>query len=395
VKNIAVKLPNVKEDEKQKLSQSDDQIKFLFDTPFQPGQKNWIDIAVNFLYNILKFTTFYVIKIKKTGKKYRIPRAKRGNIGHAYREQKRLEQIQWAIDKSVKTKGIDHGHLETNTLFLTLTHPYNPTDLKSIENSWRYMQKDVPKFVKTFKNKKAVKLFGNLFGYVGCPEAHELGGCHFHLALIFDKPILCTKMYSEIEKKDVWRVSDEARAFIGEKWSWNFDIRGSDTAAIAGYLTKELGKANHVEGAVRRWLERRKTSKLPVTDEEKGQYINDVKKIWAYFFAIKNGIRLLHVSKSIPRLDRIHHKSQDKEEQEEKTDKKEDEEVETLIINPVAAASCPEFLPFGGEIKVGDSDFFITDKWFEGIDLPVGMVKFKGTIGDLQKKKKKSIEDTS
>lgn len=385
LKDITEKEPSVNERKNKSVTQT---------------QKPWLDIAVNFLYSILKNTTFFIIKMKKTGKKYRIPRAKRGNIGHAHREQNRLQQIQWVIDNLIKTREIDPYHIETNTLFVTLTCQYDPSSLLSIENSWHNVKNELPKFIKKFKNKASVALFGNLVGYVVCFEAHELGGCHAHIAMIFDKPILCTRMNSGTEQKDVWRVPGENRDLINKYWTWNTDIRGSDTSAIAGYLTKELGKANHVEGAVRRWMSRRDTGKLPVTDEEIAQYKNDVKKIWAYYFAIKLNMRLLHVSKSIPRLDKIHHKSQDDEEaQEEVKTEGKDEVEEIIIVSPVISSSQATLLPYGGEVKPEDRDVFLIDDWFEGIRCPPRLIRFKGTIGEWQKKmnenriKKKKVKN--
>ena len=124
------------------------------------------------------------------------------------------------------------------------------------------------------------------------------------MVLVVREPIHCTR-----DEKGVLRLPDTYRNYIRETWGENIDVRGSDSTAIAGYLTKELGKVNHVEDAIKRSRMGQETA-------------SDRKKIWAYYWADVLGIRLLRVSRSI---------KVDPEEEEENPD---DGRLDNLSDNP-------------------------------------------------------------
>jgi len=245
----------------------------------------------------------------------------RGNKSYAYYQSERLENIQRAIDKDKIVEGN-----RTNILFLTLTHEYNPENFESIKESWQIVPERLPKF--TRKIKKIV----NLKHYVEVLEAHEQGGCHAHAAIVLNQPITCQKI------NGILRVPDSVRDKIRAAWGENIDVRGADSSAIAGYLTKELGKSNHVEDAIKRARKGEETA-------------SDRKKLWAYYWADVLGIRLLRVSKSLPKVELDEDDPERLDYDCDKSTDEPDEIIEIVKLDKKSAFKIPGFEPWTGEIS--------------------------------------------
>ena len=256
-----------------------------------------LENPINHLFKKLHAVQFCKLVRYASGRVLRVPANMRGNKVYAWYQSIRMNQIQTEIDKVAKIEG-DY----TNVIFLTLTHEYNKKSIESILDSWQVVPARLTKFL------RKLKTFFRLIHYVGVLEAHEGGGCHAHVVLVTREPIHCTR-----DGKGVLRLPDSYRDKIKEYWTENVDVRGSDSTAIAGYLTKELGKVNHVEEAIKRASKGQETA-------------SDRKKIWAYYWADVLGIRLLRVSRSI---------KVDPEEEDENPD---ESRLDNLSDNPTESA---------------------------------------------------------
>lgn len=254
------------------------------------------EIVITHLFRKLNSVQFCKIVRYISGRVLRVPATMRGNKVYAWYQSIRMKQIQEEIDKVAM---ID-GDL-TNILFLTLTHEYQKENEASIRESWEVVPERLTKFLRKLKTKWPIH------HYVAVLEAHEGGGCHAHVVVVLKKPIRCTR-----DDKGVLRCPASYRDLIREIWTENIDLRGSDSTAVAGYLTKELGKVNHVEDAIKR---AKKGEDTP----------SDRKKIWAYYWADVLGIRLLRVSRSI------------KVDPEDERENPEDDRLDNLSDNPTEA----------------------------------------------------------
>lgn len=252
-----------------------------------------LEQPANHLFKKLHAVQFCKLVRYVSGRILRVPANMRGNKVYAWYQSIRMNQIQAEIDKVAKIDG-DY----TNIIFLTLTHQYKKKSLDSIRESWTVVPARLTKFLRKLKS------FFRIVHYVGVLEAHEEGGCHAHVVLVTREPIHCAR-----DSKGVLRLPKTYRDQIRDAWGENVDVRGSDSTAIAGYLTKELGKVNHVEDAIKRARMGQETA-------------SDRKKIWAYYWADVLGIRLLRVSRSI------------KVDPEEEVENPEDDRLDNLSDNP-------------------------------------------------------------
>ena len=190
---------------------------------------NQIENAIAFLKTNLRKNKFF-IKISDESI-IKFSGSKRGNKVYAHKTEQKIKPI---VESLVKNK---------NAYFLTLTHTY---DFKNPVENWSYFNKNVPKFLKKAK----------FNSYIYVYEAHKMGGCHCHL--IVNGEVSINK--------------------IKKLWDGHIKIKKIKSAKIGAYLTKEIGKAGHVETALRNW------------DDNKLRD-NDVKKIWRFYYLLKLKMR--------------------------------------------------------------------------------------------------------
>jgi hypothetical protein len=346
----------------------------------------FIDNIVNTLYEKLSKSAFAVFE-KSDGSIYRSPvMAARGSRKYAMKQYRRLQDIQWRIDQLVKTKPdttetITHikddktvisvpRFIETSALFTTVTKSYDYTNIESIVKCWKDIHGGLPKFCRKFKNKKMIKALDEPTAYVHSMEGHRNGGGHAHVLMLFSNLIRCENRWSEKEQNFVLRVSDETRDEIKRAWNTsvkekaNIDVRGTSTSAIASYLMKELGKANHVEGAVRRWIKRREAGTgideiNSFTGKKKKQFDDDCKKIWAYGHAIASGYNLLQTSRSLPK--EMEMTEEEKKRREERLDYVENNSTKTegdiIKVLYVPAGALQGMQPYCGKVEETDQDY--------------------------------------
>lgn len=232
---------------------------------------SFLEKPLNHLYNRLKNTQYITSYLYSSGKIRHVPATMRGNKVYAWYQARRMEQIQTAIDADKLIKNDS-----TNVFFITLTNKYDSKNWESIKESWLFVPKEYTKFMRKLKKSMSIK------HHIGVFEAHEGGGCHAHIVLVLPEMVKCW-----VDKEGVLRSPEDLNALIKKLWGQNVDVRGARNSGIAGYLTKELGKTNHVEDAIKR---AKKGEETP----------SDRKKIWAYYWADKLNIRLLRVSHSLP-----------------------------------------------------------------------------------------------
>ena len=197
-----------------------------------------LDKAIAFLKGHLRKNKFFV----KIGENEitKFSGSKRGNKVYALRTAIKIDPIIKSLAKSENAK------------FLTLTHTY---DYKNPVESWTYMKKEIPKFVRKCKF--------NAYLYVY--EAHKNGGCHCHL--------IVTGSIDNQKIKQLWNGHIKIKKIISSK--------------IGAYLTKEIGKAGHVESALRNW------------DDKKQLRDNDIKKIWRFYYLLKLKMRGWNCSRNL------------------------------------------------------------------------------------------------
>lgn len=293
------------------------------------------EIVPTHLFLRLRSANFFQFAKHQSGKLRRVPATLRGNKAYAWYQGERMDQIQAEIDKAAKIAG-DH----TNVLFLTLTHGYNPGNMDSIRESWNIVPERLTKFMRKLKTKWPI------VHYVAVLEAHEGGGCHAHVVLVLRDPVKCTR-----DEKGVLRCPDSYRDLVREIWTENIDLRGSDSAAVAGYLTKELGKVNHVEDAIRR---ARKGEDTP----------SDRKKMWAYYWADVLSLRLLRVSRSLPPAYETEGQEADERLDNTSNNSTDDPVIQVITVTRSQVRNWPWFQPWTGEVLPGTEEYEKIDEIF-------------------------------
>jgi hypothetical protein len=245
--------------------------------------------AVQYLYTHFRRAATWRITEHNDGELSKLPSTMRGNKVYAYYQSRRCDDIQDALNSI-----IDFDENTTNSLFITLTTQYKPRDSKSVERSWQAMRKALPTF--------AAKLRRLIAGYVITVEAHRLGGCHAHAQIVLDRQV---EMYED--EKGKYRCADERlRKKIKQKWADSLgvpveqahcDIQAVHDEQAAQYLLKELRKVDSCEEAVKRLKGKTYAGELDQWLLKKK--IKDEKKVLAFYFAIKNKMRMLRTSKSL------------------------------------------------------------------------------------------------
>lgn len=249
---------------------------------------NLVKKASAYLNNHLKKTSWF-LKISSE-KVVRFPMPKRGNKVYAYFMQEKLDAL-------VKTL------TRRPARFITLTLPY---DYEAPEESWRTFRILLPKFF------RRAKFDAYLYVY----EAHEKGGCHVH-AIVNGGPDL----------RELKRI-----------WPGHIKVKVVKSAEVGAYLTKELGKAGHVETAIKRVVAGTATP-------------SDVKKILRLYFLTKLKMRGWGASRNL-KLE-----EPDPEEAFNDLIKSNTNSTDKIIEIPREIVLDPRFLPFTGRLEPG------TDQW--------------------------------
>lgn len=288
---------------------------------------SFLQTPINHLFHRLRSSQFFNLIKYESGKIRRVPATLRGNKAYAWYQGERMEQIQVEIDKAAKIAG-DY----TNILFLTLTHEYDKTNVASIRESWNVVPERLTKFMRKLKTKFPI------LHYVAVLEAHEGGGCHSHVVLVLPEAVHCWK-----DADGNLRLPDTYRDTIAELWTENVDVKGSYSPDVAGYLTKELGKVNHVEDAIKRARKGQETA-------------SDRKKVWAYYWADVLSIRLLRVSRSLPPAYELEGQEPD-ERLDDKSNNPTDTVVQVLTVTRKQVRSWDWFEPWTGEILPGTEEY--------------------------------------
>jgi hypothetical protein len=221
----------------------------------------------------------WIVGCREDGSVFKVPATTRGNQTYAYYQTARVLQIQNSLKN--KTKIADSA---TNALFVTLTQRYNTNSTDEINKTWINTRPALIKF------KAGLRKLG-MIDYAMTLEAHENGGCHAHMIAIFDKTI---KMHAT--KGDKYSVNDiELLYKIKKAWAnalgYNMDSAFVDILAcgdggLTSYIMKELKKTTSCEKAMQR---------VEVNNDKP----EDRKKILAFYFADRNRMRLLYVSKGL------------------------------------------------------------------------------------------------
>jgi hypothetical protein len=245
--------------------------------------------AVQYLYTHFRRAAVWRITEHEDGELTKMPSTMRGNKVYAYYQSIRCGDIQDALDSM-----IEFDNDTTNSLFITLTSQYRPKDAKSVKQSWQAMRKALPAF--------AAKIRRIIVGYVITVEAHRLGGCHAHAQLVLRRPV---GMYED--DKGVYRcANEEIRQKIKQKWADSLgvpiaqahcDIQAVHDEQAARYLLKELKKVDSCEEAVKRL--KGKTYDGELDERQLRKKIKDEKKVLAFYYAIKNKMRMLRTSKNL------------------------------------------------------------------------------------------------
>lgn len=231
------------------------------------------------------------------------PAAKRGNKIYAWVMQRRID----SVVKQLLAMG--------QTYFVTLTHAY---DKSHPEASWKYYQREMPKFVRRLKP--------GAYKYVY--EAHLDGGCHAHLIVA-------------MSHLDVQTIKD--------LWDGHVKVTKVSSVEVGQYLTKELGKQGHVETALKHVAAGTQTDA-------------DIKKINRFYYLTKLKMRGWGCSRNL--------KLEEPEESEtddlikSKTNSTEENESITLEV-PDWIKKKAEFRPWTGTVPPDDPLYPLLRALFE------------------------------
>jgi hypothetical protein len=207
----------------------------------------------------------------------KFPGAVLGNKVYAFRQEERIRAA---------LKFLRSG--EGSCLWLTLTTPYEKNN-KSRKASWEGCQERLQPFLRTLRNI-------GMDAYISVKEAHRNGGCHVHAVIRWseelpyeksgDKYLLCGNR------------GEEVRAAIKEAWGIGWaDVQVVADDRAGEYLVKELGKAGHIEDALRR-------AKRDWRQDGDARFKDrDCKKLWAIYYAARLKIRRVTTSRNLPSVE--------------------------------------------------------------------------------------------
>jgi hypothetical protein len=262
--------------------------------------------SINHLKRNLRKNKFFV---KISGEKLsKFAGAKRGNKVYAYLMEQRINPIV----KSLTANG--------NARFVTLTHAY---EYEAPEKSWSYFRKELPKFIRKAK----------FDAYIYVYEAHEKGGCHVHL-IVNGGPSI-----------------DRLRQI----WDGHIKVKAVESAEVGAYLTKEIGKAGHVETALKHADEGKLTSA-------------DLKKIWRFYYLLTLKMRGWGCSRNL--------QVEEPNEEELPADlinninNATEAEQANIVELPQSIIWNPEFRPYCGPVEPGTPEWDLIMDFLELHPLP-------------------------
>jgi len=200
------------------------------------------------------------------GSIYTFPGALSGNRVYAARQMERVENALGDMNLS-----------EGNCLWVTLTAHYEK-NIPGVLKSWKENQAELPKFL------RALRKLG-FKSYIWVRESHLDGGCHTHI--ILKRPGKPFKFFKDKKNPHILRLLDGAlREKIKSFWNGHVEIQVISSTGAGDYLSKEIGKASHIEEAVKR---ARGGEAKP----------SDQKKMFAVYASCKTGIRRWGVSRDL------------------------------------------------------------------------------------------------
>jgi hypothetical protein len=283
-----------------------------------------IDKAICFLKTHLRKNKFF-LKINND-KIIKFSGSKRGNKIYAHLTEEKLKPI---IKKLVSSH---------NCYFLTLTKSY---DYQKPIESWSFFQKNLPKFIRKCKFQSYLYVY----------EAHEKGGCHAHL-IVNDK--------ISIDK-------------IKKYWDGHIKIKKIKSDKIGSYLTKEIGKAGHVETALKNW--------------DSGKFSNnDFKKIWRFYYLLKlkmrgwNCSRNLKIESKTKESETIHSENCESATRDSisimnNSTSNKPKEKEIVIALPKKIIKNPIFRPYCEKVTEKSNDFKLITDYLLSLKIPKIQIK--------------------
>lgn len=192
----------------------------------------------------------------------------RGNIPYAYYKKSRMQEIQHKLNQFVK---IDDS--STNGIMITLT--IDPSTIKTAYESWIYMKKNIPVFLRKLKVKLPIQ------EYIYNKEAHNSGYCHSHIFLVLEKNVV----YDFIDRSGNPRNRKITKT-IKDLWNFNSDILLAQDKNLSQYITLEIGKYTEIETALQ--------------SADKGHITaNQQKAIYTHYYANKTCMRLYIASRGL------------------------------------------------------------------------------------------------
>lgn len=263
--------------------------------------------AIDLLTKSLKKVEWYV---KIQGQKItKFPAARRGNKVYAFLMQQRLDPVIKLLTQ------------ENDAKFITLTLPY---DYDTPEKSWKEFREKLPRLVRKAKFK----------AYFYVYEAHERGGCHVHL---------------------IARGGPDL-AKLKAIWPGHIKVKKVESKEVGAYLTKEIGKAGHVETALKNVKAGQATAK-------------DWKKIWRLYYLTTLKMRGWGTSRNL--------KVEDPNDEElpndlikdinNSTDDETNEEVRIFIL-PKSIVWNELFEPYTGPVLPDTPEFLIINNYLERLN---------------------------
>jgi hypothetical protein len=253
------------------ISATKKKIKTLFQVP---------STILQFLYKKILLAQWFAFYYSD-GSISKGPGAAMGNRTYAFRREGRIAS---ALRMLLSGSG--------SCLWLTLTVPYNRTGAGR-KASWLAVKTALAPFLRYLRDL-------GMDAYIAVKEAHAGGGCHAHIVARWDKSLPGFKRREWNPRRKVWvtrwRLGDQSlRTAIKAAWPCgHVDIQLVQDERVGAYLTKELGKASHIEDALRR---ARRDWDRPDEDRFRER---DVKKLWAVYYATTLKIRLITTSRNLP-----------------------------------------------------------------------------------------------
>ena len=270
---------------------------------------NQIEKATCFLKNHLKKNNFFIKINENNGSISKIAGSKRGNKVYAYQTELKIKPIVESLTK------------DTSAFFITLTHRY---DSRNPLDSWTYFNREIPKFIRRCK----------FDAYLYVYEAHKMGGCHCHLIVNGEV---------SIDK-------------IKKLWDGHIKIKKIKNEKIGCYLSKEIGKAGHVESALKH------------ADEGKLSD-NDIKKIWRFYYLLKLKMRGWGTSRNLKIKESENNQSSDLISiMNNSTDEK------SIVISlPKKIIKNPVFRPYCERLTEKLPDWMIIEEFLKSINLIINI----------------------